>query len=173
MRRGWCAHNGAKNIRAVCSAVDIPVVGAREVGARHHTGLHHSDDCLRPAGGSCWRFDRRLGLHSAATTRNESIERIIGELKRKSQSLIMADVSTVDEGIAAAGMGIDLIATTLHGYTTGGNHDDRRPAFGLLRQLVHKVPVPVILDGRVRTPADLRKGVHWQSIGQVANIPGF
>ncbi|MGH9437101.1 MAG: N-acetylmannosamine-6-phosphate 2-epimerase [Terriglobia bacterium] len=148
---------GTKNIRAVCSSVKLPVVGIEKLGR----GIRPV--YITPTLASARRVARAgatiVALDCTARQRpgNDSIEAIIGDLKRKSPALVMADVSTVEEGIAAAGMGADLVATTLYGYT-GEECDHRGPAFGLLRKLVRNVPVPIILEGRVHTPEDLRKG---------------
>jgi N-acylglucosamine-6-phosphate 2-epimerase len=149
--------DGAKNIRAVCSSVNIPVIGIEKLG-RGVTPVY-----ITPTLASARRVVRAgaavVALDCTARQRpgNESVETIVGKLKQSSQALVMADVSTVEEGIAAANMGADLIATTLYGYT-GENRDHCGPAFDLLRSLVDKVPLPIILEGRVRTPEDLSKG---------------
>ena len=68
----------------------------------------------------------------------------------------MADVATAEEGLAAAELGADLVATTLHGYTRATSRCEG-PAFDVLSQLVRQSRVPVILEGRVRSPADVRR----------------
>jgi N-acylglucosamine-6-phosphate 2-epimerase len=69
---------------------------------------------------------------------------------------LMADVATLKDGIPAAELGADLVATTLYGYTdtTRKRHG---PAFELLRDLVRQVKIPVVLEGWVRTPDEVRK----------------
>lgn len=69
---------------------------------------------------------------------------------------IMADVSTADEGYAALDLGVDVIATTLSGYT----HASPRlpgPDLDLVRELAYRTHVPVVCEGRIRTPDDLRQ----------------
>ena len=70
----------------------------------------------------------------------------------------MADISTLEEGIAAAEAGADIVATTLSGYTqytvkTPG------PDLDLIKALCDKVNVPVIAEGRFMTPEDVDKGL--------------
>jgi len=67
----------------------------------------------------------------------------------------MADIATVEEGLAAAQAGASLVATTLAGYT------DARPAtpgpdLDLVAALAARCPVPVICEGRVASPADVK-----------------
>jgi len=68
----------------------------------------------------------------------------------------MADVATLAEGLRAAELGFDLIATTLHGYI-GSPQPDEFPAFALLKNLVRRTSVPIVLEGRVRTPDQLKR----------------
>ena len=82
--------------------------------------------------------------------------------------LVMADVATDVEGLAAAALGADLIATTLSGYT-GATARQLGPDFALIEQLVSATGVPVVCEGRVRTPSDVRQafiaGAHAVVVG--------
>lgn len=71
---------------------------------------------------------------------------------------IMADVSTLDEGLQAAALGADLVATTLSGYTPYSLQTDR-PDFQLVSDLSYQLDIPVILEGRIRTPADVQEAL--------------
>jgi N-acylglucosamine-6-phosphate 2-epimerase len=81
------------------------------------------------------------------------ISRIHSELKRP----VMADVATLEEGIMAVEeAGADLVSTTLSGYTVetaGANEPDMQ----LVGRLANRLNVPVICEGRVRTPDDARR----------------
>jgi N-acylglucosamine-6-phosphate 2-epimerase len=68
----------------------------------------------------------------------------------------MADVSTLAEGVAAAGAGADLIATTLSGYTPDSAAADG-PDLALVRDLAAGLPgVPVVAEGRYHRPDQVR-----------------
>jgi len=88
---------------------------------------------------------------------------------------IVADISTVDEGLSAAHNGANAVATTLSGYTlqSGGHRDT--PDYDLLDALVAKCPVPVILEGHVWTPEQaaegLRRGAHAVVVGSAITRP--
>lgn len=73
--------------------------------------------------------------------------------KRHGRIPVMADVSTLEEGIAAVAAGADMVSTTLAGYTPATAHL-RGPAFGLLKDLVAQVPAPVFAEGRIWTPEE-------------------
>ena len=67
---------------------------------------------------------------------------------------IVADVSTVEEGLIADELGCDYIATTLWGYTPDTDtHEDiiqefRQPNVEIVRKLASKCKHPIIAEGR-------------------------
>lgn len=64
--------------------------------------------------------------------------------------LFMADVDSLEAGIAAARAGADVVASTLSGYT--GHRASEAPDIDLVRSLVREVQIPVVAEGRYRTP---------------------
>ncbi len=86
----------------------------------------------------------------------------------------MADISTDEEGLAAEAAGADLIATTLSGYTEASPRDSK-PDLELIQQLVRKVSVPVIAEGRIATPEQaaraLRCGAFAVVVGSAITRP--
>lgn len=86
---------------------------------------------------------------------NENIKDLVDAIHEKGK-LAMADVSTFEEGIEAEKIGFDCISTTLSGYTpysTQSNSVD----FELLEELAKTVKIPVICEGRINTPEELKK----------------
>ena len=81
--------------------------------------------------------------------------------RTQSEHLLMADISTLAEGVAAAEMGFDLISTTLAGYTEQTKHSFKpfEPDFNLISELVKEVgtKVPVIAEGRIWQPEQAQK----------------
>ncbi len=72
--------------------------------------------------------------------------------------LLMADIATLEEGINAERLGFDVISTTLSGYTTETlESKTESPDFDLLKVLIAQVKTPVILEGRVWNPEDVKQ----------------
>lgn len=72
--------------------------------------------------------------------------------------LVMADVSTVEEGLRAADMGADLVSTTLSGYTPYSRTADG-PDLDLVAELAGRLSVPVIAEGRIQSPEQARQAM--------------
>ena len=70
--------------------------------------------------------------------------------------LAMADCSTFEECLAAQEMGFDIVSTTMSGYTEYSAHLDG-PNFELIRKCAAQLAVPVIAEGKIHYPEDLRK----------------
>ena len=70
----------------------------------------------------------------------------------------MADISTYEEGMAAAEAGVDLISTTMSGYTPY-SRQSTEPDFELVRQLSRSLNVPVVAEGRISTPEEASKAL--------------
>ena len=99
---------------------------------------------------------------------------IINEI-HQSGRLAMADISTLDEGINCAELGADIISTTLAGYTVESGEPDEGPDFRLLENLVNSVDKPIILEGRIWEPEDVKKsfelGAYCVVIGSAITRP--
>jgi len=70
--------------------------------------------------------------------------------------LAMADISTFEEGVEAFEEGADIISTTLAGYTSYSKSSER-PDFDLLQKLTKHLKCPIILEGRIWEPLDVKK----------------
>lgn len=70
--------------------------------------------------------------------------------------LVMADISTLEEGVLAEKLGFDLISTTLSGYTPYSFKSDE-PDFELVENLVKTVKTPVIAEGKIFGEDNLTK----------------
>jgi len=88
--------------------------------------------------------------------------------------LAMADISTFEEGVFACNLGVDIVSTTLAGYTSHSVSVEG-PDFGLLEKLVEELDCPVILEGRIWAPDEVKKafklGAYAVVIGSAVTRP--
>lgn len=123
---------------------------------------------LSNAGADVIAFDATL------REREVSVEKMIDEIHFQ-KKLAMADVSNFIEGKNAADLGVDLISTTLSGYTNNCVNTISEPDFDLLCELVEKTDCPIVLEGRIWTPQQIKKGfeigAHCVVIGSAVTRP--
>jgi N-acylglucosamine-6-phosphate 2-epimerase len=148
--------NGVADIRAVRKRVNIPIIGIEKIytdgSPVYITPTYASVHRVVQAGANIVALD----CTARSRPEGESAEEIVLRAKRELQTAIMADVATVEDGLKAAALRVDLISTTLCGYTDESRNCSS-PAFDLLRRLVREIKVPVILEGRVHTPDQVRR----------------
>ncbi len=98
------------------------------------------------------------------------------QVRKRFSTRLWADVATFREGIRAAEIGADVIATTLAGYTPGTVAKDYgTPDFELIHELSNSLTIPVIAEGRLWTPEDaahaMELGAHAVVVGSAITRP--
>lgn len=99
----------------------------------------------------------------------KSISEFIREVREKyPDAVMMADISTYEEGVNAWKLGMDLVGTTMSGYTAHSVKLDG-PDYELVRKLSATVDIPVIGEGRVHSPG---QAVEMLDAGAYAVVVG-
>lgn len=86
---------------------------------------------------------------------NENIQDLVN-LIHDNNKLVMADISTYEEGVQAFNMGVDCISTTLSGYTNYSRQDEDVD-LDLIKKLSTNLSVPIIAEGKIKSPNELKK----------------
>jgi N-acylglucosamine-6-phosphate 2-epimerase len=145
--------NGPADIQAVRRAIDVPVVGLWKDGTEgvYITPTVRHARAVVDAGAQIVAIDATGRSRPDRSTVPEVIE----GLRRTHRCLVMADVSTLNEGVVAVGSGADLVATTLSGFTP---YSPQRPGpdLQLVAALAARVDVPIVAEGRIGTPQQAR-----------------
>lgn len=151
--------NSAPHIAATNLRVRVPIIGIEKVVTPE------SEVYITPTFDVASRIvESGAGIVAMDATRRgrsqgETLETLIRRVREELQCLIMADVATLDEGLYAADCGVEIVATTLCSYTAE-SRGTQLPAFELLEQLASRLSVPVICEGGVGSPKQVRQALE-------------
>ncbi len=159
------ARGGAKGIRAntpvdvksIRQAVELPLIGLyKEVMPGYDViitpTLKHAL-AIAEAGADIIAIDCTKRLHPEGDVRE-----LIARVHEQTDCMVMADISTYEEGMAAAEAGADMLSTTLSGYTPY-SPQQKGPDLDLVTRLAADSPIPVIAEGRYHTPQQVRQAL--------------
>ncbi len=141
--------NGPDDVRAIRTVVPLPLIGLYKAGAGdvYITPTVGHARAVAEAGAEIVALDATQRPRPAG----ERLADIVDAIHHEFGALVMADVSTVEEGLAAEAAGADMLSTTLSGYTPYSPQQSE-PDIALVRLLSAQVGLPVIAEGRIRTP---------------------
>jgi N-acylglucosamine-6-phosphate 2-epimerase len=114
-----------------------------------------------------------------ATTRirpdGKTIREVFPEIRKKyPNQIFMADCSSYDDVKVAAELGFDCLGSTLAGYTEE-TKEKKLPDIELIRRMVTDFELPVIAEGGISTPEELKEvfeqGVHAAVVGSAITRP--
>jgi putative N-acetylmannosamine-6-phosphate epimerase len=163
---------GGADIAAIDAAVTLPIIGLiKREDAGYPVYITPDFDCARAvaeAGADVIAIDatpRPRHGEDAPTL----IRRIHDELHRP----VLADIATLEEGLAADSWGADYVASTLSGYTGGRVPDG--PDLDLVASLARRCKAPVVAEGRYWSPAQVARafalGAHAVCVGTAITNP--
>jgi N-acylglucosamine-6-phosphate 2-epimerase len=164
--------NGPQDVAAIRAVTDLPIIGIHKLGDPAGVFITPTYDAaagIVAAGADLIALDATLRPRPDGRQVAEQITRIHAELGVP----VMADVDTLDAGLAAREAGADIVATTLSGYTNG--RPPTGPDVELVRQLAAKLDCPIVAEGRIRTPEDVRSvcdaGAYAVVVGHAITNP--
>ncbi|MDR7481696.1 MAG: putative N-acetylmannosamine-6-phosphate 2-epimerase [Armatimonadota bacterium] len=148
--------DGPDDVRAVRTAVAVPIVGLSKrpagVSPVVITPTFADAAAVAEAGADIIAVDGTSRPRPGGVTLETLIRRIHAELDRP----VLADVGDLADGLAAAAAGADAVATTLSGYLDATQPPPEEPDLDLVEALARRLQVPVIAEGRIRTPEEAR-----------------
>ncbi|KLK91298.1 N-acetylmannosamine kinase [Microvirga vignae] len=161
---------GVSNVAAVAAACSIPIIGLvkRDLADTPVRITPWIEDvkALAEAGATIIAFD------ATDRTRPVPVEDLIKAVHAQGRRA-MADIATIAEARSAAGLGVDIIGTTMSGYT-GMEPPPRAPDMDLVVQ-ARDLGKPVIAEGRYNEPrlaaAAIRAGATAVVVGSAITRP--
>lgn len=167
---------GARDVKNAKKLFDLPVIGITKpdklpenwIEVVYITPTLEDVENLIEAGADIIAFD------GTSRKRHCPIEAMVEKI-HSANRLAMADIATFEEGLACEKLGVDILSTTLSGYTLESKSNSSEPDFELLEKLVKNTKLPVILEGKIWEPAQVKKafelGAHSVVIGSAITRP--
>jgi N-acylglucosamine-6-phosphate 2-epimerase len=188
----------ADNIRAVKAVCKLPVIGINKV--TDSSVMRPDKVYITPTFEAAAEVIEAgcdiLGMDFTPRMRNYAdIEALVKKIRKAYPCVpIMADISTLDEGIMAAQMGADIVSTTLSGYTLDsiqqlqadtsalleeykktGEIPEFEPDYALIDALKNRINVPINAEGRFWERNDVvngfRAGADMVTVGTAITAP--
>ncbi|WP_433164146.1 N-acetylmannosamine-6-phosphate 2-epimerase [Kribbella sp. CA-247076] len=166
--------NGPEHVAAIRAVTALPIIGIHKLGDPSGvfiTPTYGAAAEVVAAGADLVALDATLRPRPDGQPLRSLIERIHDDLGVP----VLADVDTLDAGLAARDAGADLVASTLSGYT--GRRTPTGPDVDLVRRLAAAVDCPVVAEGRIRTPEDVRAvfdaGAYAVVVGTAITNPTY
>ncbi len=174
---GACAirANTPADVAAIRTVVALPIIGLWKQDIPGYevyiTPTLAAAQAVQAAGADIIALDATLRPHPEGCSAAD----LIAAVKRELKVLVMADISTLEEGLAAAKAGADLVSTTLSGYTPY-SLQQKEPDLTLVQELSRLLSVPVIAEGRISSPGEARAaleaGAFAVVVGTAITAPG-
>lgn len=152
---------GIKNISHISKDVDVPILGLTKLDP---TPFNYLDSVYITATLKDVKELLRTKIDFIAVdgtlrprTDNTSLKDQIDLIKQKNK-VSVCDISTIEDAINAVSLGANIISTTLSGYTKETRYRvNEGPDFDLLEELVEELPIPIIMEGRVWEPNQVKQ----------------
>jgi len=151
--------NFPADVRAIKAAIDLPVVGLYKEALPDYDviitpTLRHAL-AIAEAGADVIAIDATNRPHP-----DGDLADYVAAIHEQTNCLVMADISTLEEGLTAEEMGFDMVSTTLSGYTPYSPQQEG-PDLELVKALAARLTrVPLIGEGRFYTPEQAKQALN-------------
>ena len=148
-----------RDVIAIKQETGLPVIGLVKIQYPGYEGYitptMKEVDELVEAGSDVVALDCTLRRRGDGTSVNDFIR----DIREKYPDIIlMADISNYEEGVNAWKCGVDIVGTTMSGYTDYTPKLDG-PDYELMRRLAADLDIPVIGEGKIHTPVQAVAGL--------------
>lgn len=148
--------NTVADIREIRKNVNLPIIGIiKKVYGDNEvfiTPTMDEIDELMEEGVEIIALDATSRIRPDGSTISEIFPRI---REKYPTQLFMADCSNFEEAETAAELGFDFVGTTLAGYTSY-TKERKLPDLELIKNIVQKIKTPLIAEGGIKTPEELK-----------------
>lgn len=141
--------NGPEDVERMRGLTALPIIGLHKV----HNGVRN---IITPTVGLAVGLAEAGADIIAVDATHEHLGHrfeLLQEIAEAAQRPVMADVSTMEEGVLAWENGASVVGTTLSGYTPLSRRGDD-PDLQLVSEL-SSAGIPTVAEGRYRTPAQV------------------
>lgn len=152
--------NSVRDVIAIKEETGLPVIGLIKIQYPGYdsyiTPTMKEVDALVEAGADVVALDCTMRKRGDGTDINGYLAQI---REKYPEILLMADISNYEEGINAWKCGVDMVGTTMSGYTPytekKGGQD-----YELMRRLAQNLEIPVIGEGKIHSPEQAVKALE-------------
>lgn len=96
---------------------------------------------------------------------NVELKCFVKNIKEKyPNQIVMGDISNVDEAVYSEKIGVDIVGTTLCGYTDYTRGDN---PLNTLQEVLKAIKIPVIAEGNLDTPEKAKKSIQMGALAVV------
>ena len=150
--------NTSVDVKAIRQAVDLPIIGLYKEKLPGYDviitpTLKHALE-IAAAGADVVAVDATKRPHP-----DGDLDDFFTNIRNQSDCMIMADISTLEEGLVAETAGADMLSTTLSGYTPYSPQQDG-PDLDLVKRLATQSKIPVIAEGRYHSPEQVKQALE-------------
>jgi len=167
--------NSPADIRAIRQQTGLPVIG---IWKREYADSEvYISPTLQDVLAICEAGAEIVAMDATSRPRpnQERLTDIVAVVRsRYPKIVLMADISTYEEGLEAERLGFDIVATTLSGYTPYSRQQEG-PDYEMLKKLIVHLGVPVAAEGKIQHVDEANRcfalGAHMVIIGSAITRP--